>query len=143
MRNGEDRPHRLYGKCECDAIYVAKEGEEIRYTFEKTNVNEIHLTFDSDLNRVTLDGSDCERKHGTRPLTKLTSPEYHLPTTLCKSFAIYGELDGERFELYSEEENRKRAYNIPANRPLDSIILIPRKGRSGDGTTRIISFDFC
>ena len=39
-------------------------------------------------------------------------------------------------------ENRKRAYNIPVDALLDSIILVPQKGRAGDGTVRIISFDF-
>lgn len=142
LRNGEDRPHKLYGKSETESIYLAKEGEEIRYRFEKLKINEIHITFDSDLNRVTLEGSDCERTHGTRPLTKLTSPEYHIPTTLCKSFTLIGELDGNATEILHIYENRKRAYNIPISMELDSITLIPLEGRNDSGKVGIISFDF-
>ena len=142
LRNGEDRAHTLYGTDEESATYVAREGEEITYRFDKALINEVRLTFDSDLNRNTLEGSHCERTHGTRPLHKLSSPKYHLPTTLCKSFALYGELNGERFELYSESENRKRSYNVGVGRELDSLILVPKEGRAGDGVVRIISFDF-
>ena len=142
LRNGEDRAHRLYGKSEDEACYIANVGEKITYRFNATTVKEIHIVFDSDLNRDTLNGSDCERKHGTRLLTKLSSPEYHLPTTLCRSFTLIGELKGNTTEILHVDENRKRAYNIPVGKELDSIILIPNAGRDNSGKVRIISFDF-
>lgn len=142
LRNGEDRAHRIYGTTEESAQYLANEGEEIVYSFEKTEVARIHTVFSSDLNRDTLDGSNVERTHTTRCNTRLDSPDLHMPTTLVSEFAIYGELEGERVEILHIENNRKRSYDTEVGRVLDKIILVPIKGRSDDGRVPVISFDF-
>ena len=103
----------------------------------------MHIVFDSDLNLETLIVSKCERTHGTRPLHKLSSPEYVMPKTLCREFILYGECGGERFEILSVENNRKRAYDIEVSKKLDALILKPIAIWGDAGDIRIISFDFC
>ncbi len=141
LRNGEDRAHRLYGTEESD-LFKVKEWKRITYKFAKQSVKRVHIVFDSDLNRRTLEGSECERTHSTRLNFKLGAPAHHLPTTLCKSFELCGEKEGESIPLLSVDNNRKRAYDIAVGRELDSITLIPKEGRSSDGTVGVISFDF-
>lgn len=133
LRNGEDRAHRIYGTTDETAQYLAKEGEEIVYRFEKQTVNEIHLVFSSDLKNRPL---------ATRANERLDAPMHRLPDTLVKDFVIYGELLGVRKELLSVENNRKRCYHISVDEELDSLILVPKKGRKEDGTVPVISFDF-
>ncbi len=142
LRNGEDRAHRLYNSCEESAFYPAKEGERIGYRFDRSFIRRVHVVFDSDLNRRTLEGSECERTHGTRLNHKLNAPIHHLPRTLCKSFTLLGEKAGETVELLSVENNRKRAYDIVIDSILDGITLVINEGRSNDGIVPIISFDF-
>ena len=141
LRNGEDRAHRLYGTEENSAKYVAKPGEEIIYRFDKSDVKSVHVVFDSDLNRSTLDGSVCERTHTTRANVKLDAPMMHLPTTLCKSFTLYGELNGERCELLCVDLNRKRSYHVNVNKCFDTLALIPNESWGGENIP-IVSFDF-
>ena len=133
LRNGEDRGHKVYGTTEDEAQYIAREGEEIIYRFERQTVNEIHLVFSSDLNSRPL---------ATRANLRLDYPMISLPKTLVKSFTVYGELDGVRTELLSVENNRKRCHHINVNKEFDSLILIPKEGRNENGCIPIISFDF-
>ena len=133
LRNGEDRAHRIYGTTDDTAQYFAKEGEEIVYRFEKQPVHEIHAVFSSDLKNRPL---------ATRANVKLDAPYLALPKALVEEFVIYGELNGERKELLAVENNRKRCHHINVGKELDSIILIPKKGRSEDGMVPVISFDF-
>ncbi len=142
LRNGEDRAHGIYGTSEGEAIYSSKEYKKITYKFEKQAVNKVHIVFDSDLNRNTLEGSVCERTHSTRLNFKLDCPTHRLPKTLCKSFELYGEADGKFIPILSVDNNRKRMYDIDVGRPLDGITLIPKEGRNGNGTVNVISFDF-
>ena len=141
LRNGKDRPHRIYATNEENCAYMAQLGEEIKYTFEATNIASVHIVFCSDLNRRTLPGSRCERIHSTRANHKLNSPQMHMPKTLCKSFALLGELDGEKIELLKVCDNRKRSYHIELNRKFDKLILIPFESW-GEEKIPVISFDF-
>ncbi|MBQ8880430.1 MAG: FAD-dependent oxidoreductase [Clostridia bacterium] len=133
LRNGEDRAHRIYGTTDESAQYIAKEGEEIIYRFDKGRVNEVHIVFSSDL---------ANRPLATRANVRLDAPLHHLPTTLVKDFAVYGELEGKRKELLSVENNRKRCHHINVGEEFDSLILVPKKGRSDDRSIPVISFDF-
>ena len=142
LRNGEDRAHRIYGTSEKDAEYLAKCGEEIRYTFKETTVRRAHIVFNSDLNRDTLDGGICERTHTMRANQRLASPDMHLPKTLCRAFTLYGEINGERTKLLHVDENRKRSYDVNIGKKLDSLILVPIEGRDDSGYIPVISFDF-
>lgn len=142
LRNGEDRPHRLYGTDDSNAHYFAAFGEKITYTFEKSYIKSVHIVFDSDLNRRTLKGSVVERTHNTRLLKKLSSPDLKLPNNLCRSFCLIGVRDGVETELFSTYENRKRAYDIPIGEEFDSLILIPHDIWGSGERIPIVSFDF-
>lgn len=143
LRNGQDRIHDIYGTNAQNGIYFAKAGEEIMYSFATAEVNEVHIVFDSDLNRDTLPGEEYDRIHAMRCNRFLNSPQMHMPTTLCREFILVGEKDGERIELTRVTDNRKRAYRIPVEKDLDKLILIPQKGWGAEGSDiPVISFDF-
>ena len=142
IRNGQDRAHRIYSTDESNSSYIASSGEEITYSFDKTNISSVHIVFCSDLNRNTLPGGKSERMHSTRANQLLTSPQMHMPKTLCKEFKLYGELNGERCEILAVKNNRKRAYHISVNQYFDKLILVPVSGWGDDDEIPVISFDF-
>ena len=142
LRNGQDRAHVRYGTTEEDAIIEIESGKEIVYTFAPAEVKYVHLVFSSDLNRVTLPGGKCERTHSTRANRMLSSPQMHMPTTLCKDFCLFGESEGQRVELLEVKENRKRAYHLPVGKVLDKLILQPISTWGDSTKIPVISFDF-
>ena len=142
LRNGKDRPHRLYGDQDGRNIYRASLAEKITYSFQRTHVKAVHIVFDSDLNRVTLPGSECERTHLTRASVRLDSPVMTMPKTLVRSFRLLAGKDGAFKELVHVDNNRKRAYHIPVNEEFDSLILIPYSTWGDADKANIISFDF-
>jgi hypothetical protein len=140
LRNGEDRIHRIYGEKE---PFFAKLGDEISYKFDEAKVSEIHIVFDSDLERDTLPGSGCERTHSSRANVRLDSPVMHMPKTLCREFKLIGELNGEKTEILHVTDNRKRSYHINTDSTFDSLTLIPLDiWDSGNEKIPVISFDF-
>ena len=98
--------------------------------------------FDSDLNRETLPGSECERIHTMRANVKLDAPVMHMPTTLCKHFELIGGLNGEEFVLYEEKCNRKRSHHITVDRKLDTLSLRTYSDWGESKLIPVISFDF-
>lgn len=142
LRNGEDRGHDIYGTDEQTARFDAPLGKEITYSFDASKISEIHLVFCSDLNRKTLPGSSTERTHMMRCNQKLTSPQMHMPTTLCRRFTLYGELNGKRHTLLSVSDNRQRAHHIEPNMTFDKLILVPEASWGESDTVPVISFDF-
>ena len=134
LRNGRDRAHARYG----DAPAA---GSEIRYGFPRSAVHSVHVVFDSDLDRDTLPGGQCERTHSTRANVRLDSPQMCMPKTLCREFVLAGERDGERTELLHVTDNRKRAYHLKVDGAFDALVLIPLD-KWGDGDIPVISFDF-
>lgn len=141
IRNGLDRVHRIYNN-DGNNSYIATAGEEIIYSFDATDISSIHIVFDSDLNRDTLPGSDCERMHSTRANNRLDSPQMCMPKTLCREFSLVGELTGKKTELLHIMDNRKRAYHLNVNEKFDKLILIPLGGWGDDDKIPVISFDF-
>ncbi|MBQ7794596.1 MAG: FAD-dependent oxidoreductase [Clostridia bacterium] len=142
IRNGQDRAHILYNTDESSCAYVADAGEEICYSFDKTDISSVHIVFCSDLNRDTLSGSECERIHSTRANIRLDSPQQYMPKTLCREFALVGESDGKKTELLHISDNRKRSYHINVNQNFDKLTLIPLKSWGDDSKIPVISFDF-
>ena len=142
LRNGQDRGHAIYHTDDETCAYPAKNNAPIEYRFEKQQVSSVHVVFCSDLNRRTLPGSVCERNHSTRLNRRLDNPQMYMPTTLCREFCLMGERDGKRFELLSVTDNRKRAYHIEVDQPLDALVLIPVCNWGDSDTTPVISFDF-
>lgn len=143
IRNGQDRPHRIYNTDKNSCEYIAKLNEKIIYSFAEKNISSVHIVFDSDLNRDTLPGSVCERTHSTRANTRLDSPQMHMPKTLCREFKLIGELNGEETLLLDVRNNRKRTYHLKINEKFDRITLIPIKSWGNDDEVGVISFDFC
>ncbi len=142
VRNGQDRAHDIYNTTEETCSYFAKNNEEITYCFKETKISSIHLVFCSDLNRHTLPGGWCEQTHTTRANQLLTSPQMHMPKTLCRNFKLMGEHNGIRTELLSVTDNRKRSYHLDINQNFDKLILIPESNWGNTETTAVISFDF-
>ena len=143
IRNGQDRQHRLYDTDETNFAYSASKNEQISYSFEPSQIESVHIVFDSDINRDTLPGGHCERIHSTRANHLLDSPQMCMPKTLCKEFKLIGELDGEKTELMHVTNNRKRAYHLNVNKKFDKLTLIPIDIWDDDAENiNIVSFDF-
>ncbi len=142
IRNGQDRAHAVYNTTKDNCSYFASRNEEIIYSFDARRILSAHIVFDSDLNRETLPGGRVERNHITRANTQLDSPQMHMPKTLCKDFALFGELDGVRYELLNVTNNRKRAYHVNINKTFDKLILIPKSTWGENEKIPVISFDF-
>ena len=124
------------------AADFAKLGEEIEYTFDKSQVGSVHVVFSSDLNRDTLPGSPCERMHATRANVRLDSPQMYMPKTLCREYYIYGELEGKREQLAHVTENRCRYLHTVTNKVFDKLILKPVASWGDGDTVPVFSFDF-
>lgn len=142
LRNGQDRPHEIYGTDKDTCAYMATLGEEISYKFEKTQVSSVHIVFCSDLNRETLTGSQCERTHTTRANHRLDSPDLYMPKTLCREFKLLGVCDGKEYELLHIKDNRKRSYHVNTNQEFDKLVLNIIDTWGDDEKVPVISFDF-
>ena len=142
VRNGQDRPHFIYNTNDKNCSYKVNSGEEITYSFNEADISSVHIVFDSDLNRTTLPGGQCERTHITRANQIIGSPQTHLPKTLCKEFKLIGELKGEKTEILHINNNRKRSFHINLNQKFDKLTLIPMDIWSDDKKIPVISFDF-
>lgn len=138
IRNGIDRSHPIYGSFETP---LCAPGAEIIYTFPASEVESVHLVFDSDLNRKTLPGSWVEQGRCMRANQRLDHPQTALPQTLCREFTLTGYLQGESQFCVHAEDNRKRAYHIKAGQTLDRLVLKLEKSWGG-GDIPVISFDF-
>lgn len=142
IRNGEDRGHRLYGTDDTTSSYLVNLGDRVVYSFDEMEISKVHLTFDSDLNRKTLPGSDSERLHSMRSNYRLDSPIMHMPYTLCREFSLYGELNGARYLILNVKDNHKRSYDISINARFNKLILVPEKSWGNDDKVAVVSFDF-
>ena len=142
IRNGQDRPHRIYGTDENTCSHKVICGDEICYSFPKTKVEDVHIVFCSDLNRKTMPGSECDRRHSMRANIKLDSPQIYMPKTLCKEFLLTCEADGEEVEILKVSNNRKRSYHINLNKEVDKLKLKIIDSWGEENTVPVVSFDF-
>ncbi|MBE6696260.1 MAG: FAD-dependent oxidoreductase [Ruminococcaceae bacterium] len=142
LRNGEDRGHKNYGTTETNACYEAEFGERITYTFERSALKNVHIVFDSDLNRKTQVGDWVERTRNTRILKRLDSSDLIMPATLCRAFKLIGRKGSEEIELLCITDNRKRAYDLSVDGEFDSLTLIPLALWGEGEKIPVISFDF-
>lgn len=142
IRNGQDRPHKIYGTDDVSGCYQVVPGTHITYQFESAHISSVHIVFSSDLDRRTLTGSskiDCYRP--MRSNYRINQSLQHLPAPLCKEFLLIGEYNGNAYELLHVMENRKRCHHVKIDRPLDKITLIPISSW-GETNISLISFDF-
>lgn len=125
-------------------VYICKPGDVIECRFNRsTEIHEIRLIFDSDLDRETLPGSYCERYHAMRCNLLPTSPVMHLPTTLCRAFRIEAEFnDGTRKVICDEDKNIYRRVCVPVNGGLVTAIYLKMTEANCSGDEmRIFSLD--
>ncbi len=142
LKSGRDRASRIYGT-ETWGVQI-ENGKPVEYRLDTpATVNAVHLTFDSDLNRLHIPGDECERTHVTRANVRLDSPQMHLPTILCKAFRLSAVTEtGEEKELLSVDVNRKRAYHVPVGMKVKAIRLTLLENWGNTDTTNLIAFDF-
>lgn len=124
IRNGFDR-----GDKNCLSL---KKGEAVSYEFESdTEIREIRLIFDSNLNR---------EEHNMPCCYPLKETRYNVPKTLIKSFKIVGtKADGSIAEL-EIQENHQRFVKIPLDWSVQKVSLIPLE-TFGCEDYRIFSFE--
>ena len=141
LKNGEDRPNRIYGTNTCgEAI---PNGTSVEYRFASpTSLKSVHVVFDSDLNRDSLPGCLNERMHVTRANVMLSSPQTCMPKTLCKSFRIVAQTEMGEKTLLSVKENILRSYHCPISEPVSAIRLEMNENWGGTDLTNLLSFDF-
>ncbi|MBQ8141231.1 MAG: FAD-dependent oxidoreductase [Clostridia bacterium] len=142
LKSGQDRANRIYGTEVC-GVKIAN-GAAVEYRFNSpSDINSVHIVFDSDLDRDTLPGDFCERGHVTRANVLLDSPQMYPPKTLCKSFTLAVTTESGEKELLAVDINRNRSYHLPISEPVSSIRLTMNENWGGTDKTALISFDFC
>ena len=141
LKDGMDRPNGIYHTQVCGMNIP--NGTPVTYRFSSPQyVDSLHIVFDSDLNRTTLPGDPCEQSHGMRSNVMLTSPDTHLPLTLCKEYRVeIGKADGSTQTL-SVTKNRKRFLHLPLKEEILSLTLVPGSNWGGTQKTPVFSFDF-
>ncbi len=142
LKNGQDRPNIHYATASCGLSLP--NGRAVEYRFPAPSaVESVHLTFDSDLNRTTLPGDQCEREHATRANIRLDAPQFHLPLTLCKAFRLEMDTAEGTLPLLDITANTTRAYHVPVDRDdVTTLRLIPLENYGGTDKTQVFSFDF-
>ncbi len=137
---GIDRIHSFYPEKELTKV---KKGEALTYSFDsKKQVNSVHIVFDSDLGRESIDASWCEKIHITRANTRLDSPTMTMPKALCKAFKLEITKNGTTETIFETSENIKRYYHININDEVEKIALTPLSAWDEASDIGVISFDF-
>ncbi len=134
VRDGEDRLN----------AYVVPENGWIEYVFdEPVYIQRVRLIFDSDLDRMTLPGSACERRHAMRANVCPDSPVMRMPGTLVRSYTLECVTDESKTVcLSSEADNRKRLVIVDVGRTVRTLRLRPLMNWDGGKQGRVFSFDF-
>ena len=114
LRNGIDRTNHTYGADDQGAFIPV--GQAVGYTFaEPQAIENVHIVFDSDLDRATVPGDWCERRHSMRANIVPESPTMTMPKTLAKHYTVSGiRADGTTVTLYEDECNLRHCVNVAA-----------------------------
>ena len=140
LRNGIDRNNSIYGEEE-QGIFC-KLNDKITYSFNTPQYVEIaHIVFDSDLDRNTLPGDECERYHSMRNNIFKDSPKMHLPKTLIKDYTIECVMSDGTVKNIDITNNIKRMNEIVIDSLVKSISLIPKNLWSEQEKVHLFSFD--
>ncbi len=98
-------------------LWKGKHGDAIEYTFEKdTNISEIRLVFDSDLNR-NYENMPCNYP--------LIQPKFKLPQTLIKEYRIEGTDSNNNLFTITVTNNHQRLVKHAVNWNVKQIKFIP------------------
>lgn len=143
LRNGADRDHPCYGTEEQGCMLPLR--ARISYTFGQPQyVSSVRLSFDSDLDRLTLPGDFCERSHSMRANEWPDSPTMCMPKTLVREFVLEGEdEEGNTVVLAHITDMRRATATYPVGAQLRALTLIPLATWDETATeAHIYSFDF-
>lgn len=143
LRNGIDRNNHIYG--DTDFRVTLPLGKAVTYTFdEPCKLSNIHLQFDTDLNRKTLPGESIDRKRSMRANRTPDSVVSCMPKTLVKAYRLTAITEeGEEITLVNTDCNLVGCVNCPTGeRVYRSASFIPiSTWGEGASTVRIFSFD--
>ncbi|MBQ3125712.1 MAG: FAD-dependent oxidoreductase [Clostridia bacterium] len=140
LRNGIDRNNHTYG--EAEQGFTMAVGAAVEYRMdEPAAVSRVRIVFDSDLDRVTLPGDNCERVHSMRASVKPDSPVMCMPKTLAKAFTVEVETDEGWLTVLAEQKNLRRLVSLPIGRSVRGIRLSVTE-TWGAEDVRVMSFDF-
>ncbi|MBQ8641471.1 MAG: FAD-dependent oxidoreductase [Clostridia bacterium] len=125
LRDGIDRNNHTYG--EEDHSTVLPLGKPVSYTFDvPVKLENIHLAFDSDLDRATLPGDGCEKRHSMRANRTAESPTMCMPKTLVKGYRVTGVTEaGETVVLAETERNLLQCVNVPVDGAYTAVTFVP------------------
>lgn len=142
LRDGIDRNNHTYG--EEDHSITLPLGKPVTYTFASPTVlHNIHLAFDSDLDRRTLPGDECERRHSMRANITPDSPTMCMPKTLVKGYRLTAtDAQGNTVTLTTEDTNLLQCVNVPLCGTYTSVTFVPVTSWDADATdVAVFSFD--
>lgn len=142
LRNGIDRNNHTYGPEDFGAWIPV--GEPVVYTLpQPTELKEVRVVFDSDLERLTIPGGDCERLHSMRCNVEPDSPQMHLPKTLPSHFKVEVQTSSGWETLYGTDCNFQRCLRLKTKaEPVTAVRLTVEKcWYSDDPRVHVFSFD--
>lgn len=142
LRNGMDRNNHTYGLQDNGAWLPLN--KPVRYAFASpVALANIHLAFDSDLDRKTLPGDGCERRHTMRANVVPDSPVMTMPQTLLRSWKLEGITEKNEKVLLAEENcNIRQCVNIPVYGRFTEVIFTPIATWAGEMCDRVHVFSF-
>lgn len=124
VRNGLDRGE--------ENLWTGRYGDAIEYTLDTdTDICEIRLVFDSDLNR---------EYHNMPCCYPLVEKNYKIPSTLIKEYVIEGIGENGERSVIRVENNRKRFVVHRVNWRVKQIRLLPLSSYGGD-ELRVFDFE--
>ena len=143
LRNGMDRNNHTYGPDE-NGVFLPL-GRPVTYTFDSAvAVANIHLALDSDLDRKTLPGDWCEKRHTMRANIVPESPTMTMPQTLLRAYRIEAKTEsGDTVVLADEKCNLRQCINLPVQGSFTEITFVPTAtwAETESDTVHVFSFD--
>jgi hypothetical protein len=142
LRSGIDRTNHTYGPEDQGAFFPL--GQPVGYTFaEPQKIENIHIVFDSDLDRTTVPGDWCERRHSMRANIVPESPTLAMPTTLAKSYTVTGiKADGTSVTLYADDCNLRHCVNLPVTGEFTALSITVNALWNNDTADKVHLFAF-
>ncbi len=144
LRNGIDRNNQTYG--DEDYRVSLPLGKSVTYTFESpVKIDNVHLAFDSDLNRDTLPGNNIEKRWSMFANRTETSATACVPKTLVKAYSVTAMTkQGDMLVIADTDRNLLSCANhtVP-NEEIVSISFVPKSTWGyGETAVDVFSFDF-
>ncbi len=143
LRNGIDRNNHTYGTE--DFRVSLPLGKAVTYSFDTpVRISNIHLQFDTDLNRETLPGDSIDRQRSMRANRTENSVTVCMPKTMVKGYRLTAvTADGDTVTIAKTDRNLLGCVNHDVSDDLYvSVSFVPLTTWGGDtGNVQIFSFD--